>query len=150
MNQNHLIFCPLDCGARIKSLSKHLTKCKNYKLLGITYKKCEYNSSHIIKNEFYELHLISCESKKKFEEIENDSNNEDLKDKLNDDLIGLKKNNNKNEEKIEEHKIMVEKDIKENTDINRRKKRYNHEKALFKDEAEIDGECLVFFNKVYV
>ena len=151
MNQEILFFCPLECGARIKSLSKHLIKCKNYKLLGVTYKRCDYNSSHIIKNEFYELHLISCDSKKKLEELDNNSNDDDLKDKLNDDSIERKINDNKNgfvNKENKENKYI--KDEETNRYFKRKKRRYEHEKALFKNESEIDKECLDFFKKVYV
>ena len=79
MSENDLIFCPLECGARIKGLSKHLSKCMNKKLLGKEYKICEYNSYHIIKNNLYDFHLISCPSRKKFEECDNDSDDDDLK-----------------------------------------------------------------------
>jgi len=77
-----------------------------------------------------------------------------------------KKDNNKNDkkDKIEEEKLdeqiikneenknIINEDekIKEKNKINKRKRRYNHEKALFKDESEIDKECLNFFNKVYI
>ena len=145
MKEEKLIFCPLECGVRIKNLSKHLLKCKNIKLLGVKYIKCEYNPFHIIKKEFYDLHLISCESKKKLEELDNDSNDDDLKDKLNDDDF----NDNINKKEIE-IKNINDKEIISKTKANKRKKRYVHEKALFKNENEIDKECLNFFNKVYV
>ena len=147
MKGEKLIFCPLKCGVRIKNLSKHLLKCKNIKLLGIKYIKCEYNPFHIIKKEFYDLHLISCESKKKLEELDNDSNDDDLKDKLNDDDDDFNDNINKKEIEI---KNINDKEIISKTKANKRKKRYVHEKALFKNENEIDKECLNFFNKVYV
>ena len=38
----------------------------------------------------------------------------------------------------------------EDNNPNRRKRRYRHERALFKNEEEIDQECLDFFNKVYI
>ena len=146
MKEEKLIFCPLECGVRIKNLSKHLLKCKNIKFLGVKYIKCEYNPFHIIKKEFYDLHLISCESKKKLEELDNDSNDDDLKDKLNDD-DDFNDNINKKEIEI---KNINDKEIISKTKANKRKKRYVHEKALFKNENEIDKECLNFFNKVYV
>ena len=139
--------CPLECGVRIKSLSNHLLKCKNIKLLGVKYKKCEYNPFHIIKNEFYELHLMSCESKKKFEELDNDSNDEDLKVKLKDEDEFDNDNTNQDEKEIKNEN---DKEINSKTKTNKRKKRYLHEKALFNDENEIDKECLNFFHKVYV
>ena len=165
MAEESLFFCPLECGARIKNFSKHLIKCLNKKLLFVNYKVCEYNPMHIIKNELYELHLISCETKKKLEEQEEDSFDDDIKNKLiNDESFDEieKQNLNKNEEekiignddndndnKNEKDK---EKDSEENVThvINRKKKRYNHDNALFKDESEIDKECLLFFNKVYI
>ena len=70
--------CPLECGVRIKKLARHLSKCQNFKLLGVKYRQCEYNKMHIIKNELYELHLLSCNSKKKYEEDQNDSNDDDI------------------------------------------------------------------------
>ena len=145
MKEEKLIFCPLECGVRIKNLSKHLLKCKNIKFLGVKYIKCEYNPFHIIKKEFYDLHLISCESKKKLEELDNDSNDDDLKDKFNDDDY----NDNIKKEEIE-IKNINDKEIISKNKANKRKKRYVHEKALFKNENEIDKECLNFFSKVYV
>ena len=148
MKEEKLIFCPLECGVRIKSLAKHLLKCKNIKLLGVKYKKCEYNPFHIIKNEFYELHLISCESKKKIEEWDYDSNDDDLKEKLKDeDEFDNNNNTNKEESEI---KNINDKEINSKTKTIKKKKRYVHEKALFKDENEIDKDCLNFFHKVYV
>ena len=149
MSKEDFIQCPLDCGARIKSLYKHLTKCQNKKLLGIKYKTCIYNTSHIIKNEFYELHLLSCESKKVDEDDdEEDSFDDNFKKRFNDNIninninngIENKDNNNKDEEN--EKKL--------NVINNRKKKRYRHENALFKNENEITQECLDFFNKVYI
>ena len=147
MIDEKLIFCPLECGSRIKSLPKHLLKCQNKKLLGVTYKKCEYNSFHIIKNEFYELHLLSCESKKQFEKSDDDSNDENILDKLNDEDESDKNDNIIKKENIEN---INDEEIKEKNKANKRKRRYIHEKALFKDESEIDKDCLDFFNKVYI
>ena len=157
MSEEDFIFCPLECGARIKNIGKHIKKCKNYSLLGVNYRFCEYNITHIIKNELYQTHLLSCRSKKKFEEDKQKSESEseeDLKDKFNDDSENEKEieveNNvdNNNEIKNNPEKI-AEKENEENN-IKNRKRRYRHEKALFKDENEIDQECLDFFNKVYV
>ena len=153
MTEENFIFCPLECGARIKSLSKHILKCKNNKLLGVTYKRCEYNPYHIIKNEFYDLHLLSCDSKKKIEKLEHDSNDDDLIDKLDEEDENDEINNRGNvvgKENIDNKNINDDEEIKEKNKLNKRKRRYNHEKALFKDESEIDKECLDFFNKVYV
>ena len=152
MNEEKIFFCPLECGARIKSLSKHLTKCQNKKLLGVKYKTCKYNSSHIIKNELYELHLISCESKKKFEEDIESDEDDDLKLKVEQELSNKEEINQKNKEKIIENKNKEEedKDKKVIMGINKRKRRYIHEKTLFKNENEIDKECMDFFNKVYI
>ena len=152
MTEEKFIFCPLECGARVKSLSKHILKCKNNKLLGVSYKRCEYNPYHIIKNEFYDLHLLSCDSKKKIEKLEDDSNDDDLMDKLNgedDNDETDNKDNTITKEKIE-NTNMKDEEVKEKNKFNKRKRRYNYEKALFKDESEIDKECLDFFNKVYV
>ena len=149
MSEKELFFCPLECGARIKNIGKHLNKCKNYNLLGVNYRLCEYNASHIIKNELYQTHLLSCKSKKKFDEDKNDSIDDDLSDKFNDDS-DIEKNEEKKEEKHETKKNFQKKEENEETNINKRKKRYRHERALFKDESEIDQECLDFFNKVYV
>ena len=152
MTEEKFIFCPLECGARIKSLSKHILKCKNNKLLGVTYKRCEYNPYHIIKNEFYDLHLLSCDSKKKIEKLEDDSNDDDLMDKLNDEDDNDETDNKDNtitKEKIE-NTNMKDEEVKEKNKFNKKKRRYNYEKALFKDENEIDKECLDFFNKVYI
>ena len=164
-----LFFCPLECGVRIKHLTKHLLKCQNYKLLGVKYIKCEYNSMHIIKNELYGIHLLSCESKKKYEEDQNDSDDDD------DDIAGKftedsdQKDEDKNEQNEKINKKEETKDLEnknenkdENKDENKnenenddnnpykRKRRYRHEKALFKNEEEIDQECLDFFNKLYI
>ena len=147
MTEENLLSCPLDCGARIKSLHKHLAKCQNKKLLGVKYKLCKYNPSHIIKNELYELHLISCESKKIDEDDDSDEDSigEYLKKKLNDENVQNNINNGneniENKEKEEEKKL---------NSINKRKRRYNHENALFKNESEIDKECLDFYYKVYI
>ena len=158
MSENDLIFCPLECGARIKGLSKHLSKCMNKKLLGKEYKICEYNSYHIIKNNLYDFHLISCPSKKKFEESDNDSDDDDLKIKeTSDEEKPIEKNKEEEKEKDivkeepgEKNKNVNDEEFHKNIIINRRKRRYNHENALFKDESEIDKECLNFFNKVYI
>ena len=140
------IQCPLDCGARIKSLYKHLTKCQNKKLLGIKYKTCIYNTSHIIKNEFYELHLLSCESKK-VDDDDEDSFDDNFKKKFNDDN---KNNINNGKENKDDKNKDEENEKKLNAINNRKKKRYKHENALFKNENEITQECLDFFNKVYI
>ena len=152
MSEIDFFFCPLECGARIKSL-KHISKCKNGKLLGVKYKLCEYNSAHIIKNELYQIHLLSCESKKKYEEDKSESlDDDDLIDKLSESSD----NENKEDKKIKNDKKDDNDEKKENENENeennvfRRKRRYKHEKALYKDEEEIDPECLDFFNKVYI
>ena len=163
-----LFFCPLECGVRIKHLTKHLLKCQNYKLLGVKYIKCEYNSMHIIKNELYGIHLLSCESKKKYEEDQNDSDDDDdIAGKFTEDSDQKDEDKNEQNEKInkkEETKDLENKNENkdENKDENKnenenddnnpykRKRRYRHEKALFKNEEEIDQECLDFFNKLYI
>ena len=153
MSDKNLIFCPLECGARIQNLGKHIQKCKNYNLLGIKFKKCEYNSAHIIKNELYQIHLLSCKSRKKYEEDENDSIDDNLSAKFSNN------SENENNEEIKEEKEPpklennIENEIKnenEENNINRKRRRYRHERALFKDENEIDKECLDFYNKVYI
>ena len=154
MSETEFFFCPLECGARIKSL-KHISKCKNWNLLGVKYKLCEYNSTHIIKNELYQIHLLSCKSKKQFEEDKSESSDDDLRDKFSES------SDNENKEEKEDKEIKKDKkdkndEKKENENENeennvfRRKRRYKHEKALYKDEQEIDPECLDFFNKVYI
>ena len=149
MSEEDFIFCPLECGARIKNIGKHIKKCKNYNLLGVTYRFCEYNVTHIIKNELYQTHLLSCRSKKKFEEDKDESFDDDLSDKFNDDFENEKEEIKKEENN--EKKDNKEKKIEnEENNINRRKRRYKHERALFKDESEINKESLEFFNKVYV
>ena len=151
MSEEEFFFCPLECGARIKNIGKHIKKCKNYSLLGVNYRLCEYNASHIIKNELYQTHLLSCKSKKKFEEDNDESFDDNLSDKFNDDDSDIEKVEEKKEEKEKETKNNLEKkEENEEYNINKRKKRYKHERALFKDENEIDQECLDFFNKVYV
>ena len=155
--EEDLIFCPLDCGARIKNLGKHFKKCKNYNLLGIKYRLCEYNATHIIKNELYQIHLLSCKSKKKFQEDENESIDDDLDDKFSDSSENEEKKEEKEKKKYEEKKedsnIIINVDNKIDNEENntyKKKRRYRHEKALFRDENEIDQESLDFFNKVYV
>ena len=154
---DNLIFCPLECGVRIKNLTKHLPKCINFKLLGVKYKQCEYNSMHIIKNELYQIHLLSCNSKKKYEEDKSDKNDDDLAGKFSDDSD--QKDENKNEQngnnnKNKEFNDLENKNENENenddNNPNKRKRRYRHERALFKNEEEIDQESLDFFNKVYI
>ena len=152
---DNLIFCPLECGVRIKNLTKHLPKCINFQLLGVKYKQCEYNSMHIIKNELYQIHLLSCNSKKKYEEDQSDSTDDDLAGKFSDDSD--QKDENKNEQsgnntKNKESNDLENKNENENDDNNpnKRKRRYRHERALFKNEEEIDQESLDFFNKVYI
>ena len=146
MNEKDLFDCPLECGARIKNLEKHLRKCKNKKLLGTKYKICEYNPFHIIKIEFYDLHLLSCKPKILSEDDDEDSFDDNLKKKFvedNNDINNhIENNKNKDDENENEKKL--------NNVINRKKKRYKHENALFKNESEIDKECLAFFNKVYI
>ena len=151
MSEEDFFFCPLECGARIKSLIKHIQKCKNYNLLGIKYKLCEYNNTHIIRKELYETHLLICKSKKKFEEDENDSiNDDDLNDKISDSSENEKKKEEKKEDISQTKNISEKKNENEEINLNKKKRRYRHEKALFKDENEIDQECLDFFNKVYI
>ena len=151
MSEKDFFFCPLECGARIKSLIKHIQKCKNYNLLGIKYKLCEYNNTHIIRKELYETHLLICKSKKKFEEDENDSiDDDDLNDKFSDSSENEKKEEEKKEDISQINNISEKKNENEEININKKKRRYRHEKALFKDENEIDQECLDFFNKVYI
>ena len=151
MSEEDFFFCPLECGARIKSLIKHIQKCKNYNLLGIKYKICEYNNTHIIRKELYETHLLICKSKKKFEEDENDSiNDDDLNDKFSDSSENEKKEEEKKEDISQTKNISEKKNENEEINLNKKKRRYRHEKALFKDENEIDQECLDFFNKVYI
>ena len=156
-----LFFCPLECGVRIKHLARHLPKCINSKLLGVKYIKCEYNSMHIIKNELYQIHLLSCDSKKKYDEDQSDSDDDDddLANKFTEDSNEKDENKNKeneNNNKKEETNDLENKNENENENENddnnpyKRKRRYRHERALFKNEKEIDQECLDFFNKVYI
>ena len=158
-----LFFCPLECGVRIKHLTRHLPKCINSKLLGVKYIKCEYNSMHIIKNELYQIHLLSCDSKKKYDEDQSDSDDDDddLANKFTEDSDKKDENKNKeneNNNKKEETNDLENKNENENENENenddnnpyKRKRRYRHERALFKNEKEIDQECLDFFNKVYI
>ena len=156
MSERDLFFCPLECGARIKSL-KHINKCKNYNLLGVKYRLCEYNAAHIIKNELYQIHLLSCSSKKKFEEDKNDSfSDDDLNDKFSASSDEEKKDEEdkkKEKEDLKSNQIenkIEEKNENEDNNIIKKRWRYRHERALYKDEQEIDQECLDFFNKVYV
>ena len=146
MSKKELIFCPLECGVRIKDIFKHIQKCKNKNLLGVKYVQCEFNKYHIIRNELYETHLFSCSSKKKFEEDENESIDDNLSDKFKDESD---EENKKEEEKKEEQKNNSE-NINDENNINKKRRRYRHERALFKNEEEIDQECLEFFNKVYI
>ena len=156
-----LFFCPLECGVRIKNLTRHLSKCINFKLLGVKYRQCEYNKMHIIKNELYQIHLLSCDSKKKYEEDQSDSNDDDIAGKFSEDSD--QKDENKNEQNENNNNNKENNDLEnknendnekenENDDNNpnKRKRRYRHERALFKNEEEIDQESLDFFNKVYI
>ena len=156
MSERDLFFCPLECGARIKSL-KHINKCKNYNLLGVKYRLCEYNATHIIKNELYQIHLLSCSSKKKFEEDKNESFDDNLSDKFSASSDEEKKEEEEKKEKEDKNKKpnktennIEEKNENEDNNIIKKRWRYRHERALYKDEQEIDQECLDFFNKVYV
>ena len=150
--------CPLECGVRIKKLAKHLSKCQNFKLLGVKYRQCEYNKMHIIKNELYELHLLSCNSKKKYEEDQSDSNDDDIagkfsedSDQKDEDKNAQNKNSyNKETNDLENNNEKENENENEDNNPNKRKRRYRHERALFKNEEEIDQECLDFFNKVYI
>ena len=145
-----LFFCPLDCGARIKSLAKHIKKCRNYKLLGIKYTICEYNPAHIVKIALYEYHLLSCDSKKKFEK-DSDDDDDDLAKKMNDNESDSDSSDDRSKEKENDKKNDDKEDIKEMNSCNiRRKKKYKHENALFASEEEIDKECLDFYHQVYV
>ena len=154
MEEDNLFFCPLECGARIKSFGRHSKKCKNSKLLGVNYRLCEYNSTHIIKNELYETHLLSCQSKKKFDEEKIDSSDDDdLIGKFSDSEEEEEEKEKKEETKVEKNKDSPQRENKvenEDNNINKKKRRYRHERALFKDENEIDKESLDFFNKVYI
>jgi hypothetical protein len=150
--------CPLECGVRIKKLARHLSKCQNFKLLGVKYRQCEYNKMHIIKNELYELHLLSCNSKKKYEEDQSDSNDDDIAGKFSDDSdhkdedknTQNKNSYNKETNDLENNNENEKENENEDNNPNKRKRRYRHERALFKNEEEIDQECLDFFNKVYI
>ena len=148
--------CPLECGVRIKKLTSHLSKCQNFKLLGVKYRQCKYNKMHIIKNELYELHLLSCNSKKKYEEDQSDSNDDDIAGKFSDDSDQKdedKNTQNKNSSNKESNDLENKNENENENDDNnpnKRKRRYRHERALFKNEEEIDQECLDFFNKVYI
>lgn len=57
-----LFFCPLECGARIKDLQKHINRCRHKNDLMVKYLICYYNSFHIIKKEEFNHHLIICEN----------------------------------------------------------------------------------------
>ena len=121
-----LFFCPLECGVRIKHLTRHLPKCINSKLLGVKYIKCEYNSMHIIKNELYQIHLLSCDSKKKYHEDQSDSDDDDddLANKFTEDLDEKDENKNKeneNNNKKEETNDLENKNENENENENENK-----------------------------
>lgn len=63
-HDDQLIFCPLECGARIKDLIKHITRCRRKNELMVKYLICPNNSSHIVKKEDYDCHLIVCDNSK--------------------------------------------------------------------------------------
>ena len=148
MKSKELFFCPLECGARINSILNHISKCKNRKLLGIKYKICEYNKGHIIRNELYETHVLSCGSKKQYVEEKDESSDDDIKNKFNSNNIDINESKEENKEKGE--KNIEDKKENEIVGVFKRKRRYRHEKALFQNEDEIDQECINFFNKVYI
>lgn len=154
MSEENIIFCPLECGARIKYLGKHIQKCKNYNLLGVKFRLCEYNNAHIIKNELYQTHLLSCNSRIiSKENDEDDSIDDDLSKKFSDSSENENEKEEENKEKdnnVNESKELDNKNKNDENNINKKKRRYRHERALFKNENEIDQECLSFFKKVYV
>ena len=59
-------------------------------------------------------------------------------------------NENKEIKKDEKNEKDTNENDNEENNINKRKRRYKHERALYKDEQEIEKECLDFFNKVYI
>ena len=151
MSEGNLIFCPLECGARIKNLGKHINKCKNYNLIGVKFKFCKYNNTHIIRNELYETHILSCKSRNINEENESDSIDDNLSDKFSDNSDNEKKEEKKEDKESNKLENKIEnKNENEENNINKKKRRYRHERALFKNENEIDQECLDFFNKVFI
>ena len=83
-NNNNLIFCPLECGARIKSFYKHIKKCRKKNILYVEYFVCPYNANHIIHSKVFQIHKENCEDKKKFDsDDDDDSDDEEIINKIN-------------------------------------------------------------------
>ena len=145
-----LFFCPLECGAHISSLYKHLTKCKKKHLLGTEYLKCPYNSTHIIHHNLYALHLLSCEDRPQIKENESDDSiklnisdesdsNEETeieKDKSNEEVKKTKPNNKNTfttlPKKTKKNKFCI---------------KY---KTTYDKEEDVDEESKEFYTKVYI
>ena len=148
------LFLSIRMWCKNKKFWKTFKKYKNSKFLGVNYRLCEYNATHIIRNELYETHLLSCQSKKKFDEEKIDSSDDDdLIGKFSDSEEEEEEKEKKEETKVEKNKDSLQRENKvenEDNNINKKKRRYRHERALFKDENEIDKESLDFFNKVYI
>ena len=169
MEEKNKIDCPLECGARIIYFTKHLKKCRNKNKLGTEFKICPYNSSHIIKANIYQIHIINCKDKPNNEseddsldnELDNkcdDSIDDDLDNKCNDsfnDDLTEKCNdndNNENKENINNNNIPNQENnnfsfnIKSN---NKTKKIKKYKNYLYEKEEDIDSDTSSFFNQVY-
>ena len=168
MDEINKIDCPLECGARILYFTKHLKKCRNKNKLGKEFKLCPYNSTHIIKANIYQIHIINCKDKPNSEsdndsiddELEkkcDDSIDDDLEKKCNDSLNDdLKSNDNDiidNKENINYNNIpnYEKNNLAFNIKFNIKppKKNKKHKSYLYEKEEEIDSDTLSFFNQVY-
>ena len=169
MEEKNKIDCPLECGARIIYFTKHLKKCRNKNKLGTEFKICPYNSSHIIKANIYQIHIINCKDKPN-NESEDDSLENDLDKKCDDSIdddLDKKSNESLNDDLIEKYNDNDKNDNKENINNNnasnqennnfsfniksnnKTKKIKKYKNYLYEKEEDIDEDTLSFFNQVY-
>lgn len=125
-----LFFCPLECGARITSIAKHLLKCKNKSKLGTYYLYCPYNSLHIIKYKEYGVHVDNCEF-----------NPNNKSQSSNDD--------NDIDRKFEDSEEEKEKEVV-NRKIVKKGKMKDRVKTTYDKIEDVDEDSKRFYQKVYI
>lgn len=130
---NELFFCPLECGARISYLYKHLMKCKNKAKLGNEYQTCPYNNNHIIKYLEYRIHVENCPDKST--ESDEEENNDEEEDKFDYD------SEEENKKELKKGKKVFPK--KNNTKSERIK-------TTFDKIEDVDEDSKNFYQKVYI
>ena len=127
-----LLFCPLECGARIASIEKHLLKCKNRSKLGTFYLFCPYNSHHIIKYKEYGVHVDNCDCNPNQCSSDNDDD-KDLDEKF----------DREEEEEGKGKKENVMKGVKKG-------KMKERVKTTYDKIEDVDEDSKMFYKKVYI